>query len=55
MKKTPNTSLVQFWSLIHLTSEFNFYEKTKALLTQFWVRIYTPRELNFHEQKQKLY
>ena len=53
--KTTCTLLAEFLAIICIISEFNFYEKTKALLTQFWVRIYTPRELNFHEQKQKLY
>ena len=33
MKKTPETLLTQFWVIIYITSEFNFYEKNKQVLS----------------------
>ena len=49
MKKTK-TLLTQFWVIIYITSEFNFYEKkkTETLLAQFWVIIFIASEFNFY-------
>ena len=53
MKKTK-TLLTQFWVIIYITSEFNFYEKkkTETLLAQFWVIIYIASEFNFYIYKK---
>ena len=50
MKKTPKkaeTLLAQFWVIIYVISEFNFYEKRNALLVQFWAIICIISEFNF--------
>ena len=54
--KKRETLLTQFWVIIYITSEFNFYEKkAETLLTKFWVIIYITSEFNFYGKKQTLY
>ena len=54
MKKTE-TLLTQFWVIIYITSEFNFYEKkTETLLTQFWVIIYITSEFKSYKKTKTL-
>ena len=45
--------MAQFWVIIYITSELNFYEKKKeTLLTQFWAIIYITSEFNFYEKSK---
>ena len=52
-KKKTETLLIQFWTIIYITSEFNFYEKkTETLLVQFWTIIYVISEFNFMKKNK---
>ena len=43
-----NIEFSKFWVIIHITSEFDLYErKTKTLLTEVWGIIHVTSEFNF--------
>ena len=53
-KQTIYWLLIQFWAIIYITGEFDFYEEKnpETLLTQFWVIIYIISKFNFYEKNK---
>ena len=52
MKKKSNSLLVQFWSIIHTTTEFIFMKIINTLLAQCLEIIYITSELDFCQNLQ---